>query len=124
MVKRIAIVSLLLMGTSSCFSSEPSSNIVRVRRARPASSARQVDSPILRVRIALPGDLNGNGIIDSSDVSALLEIYLGKRDPTAAELEAGDKRPKLNNKTYGDGRLLADDLNWLFRKFLGAETAP
>ncbi len=48
----------------------------------------------------LAGDMNGNGRIDEDDVSIILEVVKGYRDPTPEMLR---KDPN------GDGRLTVDD---------------
>jgi hypothetical protein len=71
-----------------------------------------------------PGDVNGDDAITLSDVQLLLQIYLGIRTPTPEEFNAGDTQPATVGLPYGDGRIRANDLNWLLRKVAGLENAP
>ena len=88
-------------------------------------------SPRVSVAVGRPhavvyGDLNGDGVVDAIDLSLALQIFVGMRQPTVAQLQAADVRPKPGTfgRPFGDGAIRADDLNWLFRRFLGLETAP
>lgn len=78
------------------------------------------------VTVVVPGDLNGDGLVDARDLKLELELFLGLRAPTTTELAAGDVRPKpgRGGLAFGDGVIGADDLNWIFRRFLGLESAP
>jgi len=82
--------------------------------------------PIVVPPPRLPGDLNGDGVVDMVDVSILLHLVLGFRSATPSELLAGDVRPKpgTGGRAFGDGALHTDDLNWVFRRALNLETSP
>ncbi len=73
-----------------------------------------------------PGDVNGDNAINIQDVTLLLQMYLDLVDPTPEQFLAGDVRPRpgTDGRTYGDGKLLGDDLNWVLRRVVGLETAP
>jgi hypothetical protein len=75
---------------------------------------------------SLAGDVNGDSHVDVQDVSLLLRIYLGLHEGASSEIAAGDNRPKPGSggRPYGDGRIGADDLNWLLRRSVGLAGAP
>ena len=80
----------------------------------------------LTVRIAHPGDVNGDGQVNALDLRAILRAFLGLESVTPLGLAAGDTRPKpgTNGLSYGDGKIRSDDVNWLLRRFVGMETVP
>jgi subtilisin family serine protease len=75
---------------------------------------------------AVPGDLDGSGIVDALDLNVAILILAGVRTPTPAELQAGDVQPfpGLEGRPYGDGRIRSNDANWIMRRLLGLVSAP
>jgi peptidoglycan/xylan/chitin deacetylase (PgdA/CDA1 family) len=73
-----------------------------------------------------PGDVNGDGVLDNADLDRLTRIYLGEHNPEAVELAMGDIRSRTarGEQLYGDGKIEADDLNWVMRRLKGLEDAP
>jgi hypothetical protein len=69
------------------------------------------------------GDLTRDGQLAINDVQLALSLLLGLRSTTAGELRAGDVRPKQGN-TMGDGRIGANDVNWILRRLVGLEANP
>lgn len=93
-----------------------------------ATGPLRLNTPTVRISVhrKAPGDLNGDEVVDAKDLTQLLEVVLGMRFPSAFELEVGDVRPKPGwyNRRYGNRQLGAEDVNWIFRRFLGLETTP
>ena len=73
-----------------------------------------------------PGDLDADGGVTVADVMIELKFFLGLRTPTAHDLIVGDPRPSTGQggRTFGDGAIRADDLNWIVRRYLGVEGEP
>jgi hypothetical protein len=73
-----------------------------------------------------PGDVTNDGTVNLEDIMLLRQFYLLRLIPTEKELLMADARPRpgKNGLPYGDGRILADDLNWVFRRALGLESVP
>jgi hypothetical protein len=69
------------------------------------------------------GDLNGDGRVTSEDVKLAFELFLNRRPPTRAEWEACDvlPRPGTEERPRGDGRIGAEDINWIMRRSLNLE---
>jgi hypothetical protein len=76
--------------------------------------------------VALPGDVNGDGKADVTDLQRLIRVYLGLITPTLRDTLAGDVRPQdgTDGRVYGDGRILSNDLNSSLRKLIGLEAWP
>ena len=71
------------------------------------------------------GDINSDGKVDAVDLTLALRIFLEGRAPSWTELQAGDVRPKASDgRRVGDGAIMADDLNWIFRRFIGLTSDP
>lgn len=65
---------------------------------------------------AIPGDTNGNGVIDISDVNTMQRMLLGLEPTREWDVPAND----LN----GDGLFTIADLSWAFRVVLGERQQP
>lgn len=65
----------------------------------------------------VPGDLDDNGQITLSDVLLALKVFLGEISLSPSLLEVNDLYPQ----GFPDGRFGSQELNWVFRRFLGLE---
>lgn len=76
-----------------------------------ASGVCQPDSckVIVKGNDALPGDVNNDGVVDIADVNMVINMMLGKTDPTAT----GD--------VNGDGQVDISDVNAVINSMLGKE---
>jgi hypothetical protein len=74
----------------------------------------------------LYGDVTRDRLVNSQDLALMAQMLLGQRAPNAAELRAGDTRPRpgTEGRAFGDGMIRAADLNWLFRRTRGLVTNP
>lgn len=72
------------------------------------------------------GDLNNDGAANAGDVIQMLRILLKTDPPTSYELRVGDVRPKpgLAGRSFGDGKIGANDVNWVLRRSVGLATHP
>jgi len=72
----------------------------------------------------LYGDANGDGMVDAQDLVAAFAVFLG--EPPSPELLATcDVRPRATDATpMGDGRISADDIQWLALRVMGIVASP
>ncbi|HEY3281800.1 MAG TPA: dockerin type I domain-containing protein [Armatimonadota bacterium] len=70
---------------------------------------------------AMPGDLNGDGKVNISDVTLSLRAAVGLYQPTPDALAAGDvsPRPGTNGRLYGDGVVNIQDVLRILRYVVG-----
>jgi|YelNatPaOPRAMG01_1025707.scaffolds.fasta_scaffold107511_2 hypothetical protein len=80
---------------------------------------------LLSIGDLLPGDADGDGAVTVLDLAIALSIFVGGPASQQA-LEALDVRPKpgTNGRPYGDGQILADDIQWLILRLNGTVTSP
>lgn len=71
----------------------------------------------IRVPAHVPGDLDDNGQITLSDLLLALKVFLGEISLPPPLLEVNDLYPQ----GFPDGRFGSQELNWVFRRFLGLE---
>ena len=67
----------------------------------------------------IPGDLNGDGLVDVRDALALLRISLGLDPITKQALANGDLAPLVNGVPQPDGKIDVGDVLVLLRKVVG-----
>jgi len=68
------------------------------------------------------GDLNGDGIVDIADALFVLQISIGLKTATPAQIFAGDVAPLVNGKPAPNGSLDISDAVIILRKALGLLT--
>jgi glutamine cyclotransferase len=57
----------------------------------------------------IPGDINGDGVLDISDALLALRFAVGLETPTADQLARGDVGPLVNGKPSADGKIDIND---------------
>ncbi|GAC1451098.1 MAG: hypothetical protein PVSMB11_12250 [Desulfuromonadaceae bacterium] len=65
------------------------------------------------------GDITGDGKIDISDAYRMLEIAVGRVQPTANDLRLGDVAPLVNGKPSPDGVIDVADVAVILRRIVG-----
>lgn len=74
------------------------------------------------------GDVNDSGSVTPGDAQAAFEIYLGRTQPTIAQLTAGDANcscPCGNNEhTEANNCITPGDSQWIFEHYLGMRILP
>lgn len=73
------------------------------------------------------GDADGDGVVTSSDVLLVFEVFTLKRtDPSPSLLKSCDVRPKpgVDGREFGDGRILSDDVRWILNSVVGGPAQP
>jgi hypothetical protein len=68
----------------------------------------------------LKGDLNNSGRIDMADALLALQIAIGLRTPSVAELAAGDVAPIVSGRSTPDGKIDIADAVAILQKAVGA----
>jgi hypothetical protein len=74
----------------------------------------------------LRGDLNGDGIVNISDVIIALRIAVGFLEPTPEQILLGDVAPKpgLDGRPFGDGVVDIRDVTRILRRSVSLEPDP
>jgi len=67
----------------------------------------------------IPGDINGDGVVNAGDVLLATRIVTGQIIPTASEFLRGDVAPLTGGTSTPDGSMNAGDLLLIQRKALG-----
>lgn len=78
-----------------------------IRTIRPTAHTRKRALARAAVAHVVPGDLDGDGKVTERDVALAMEIAVGKRKPTHAQLVAGD--------VNGQGRITVADVTRIRR---------
>jgi hypothetical protein len=65
------------------------------------------------------GDINGDGIIDILDVMLVLQISVGKLQPTYEEFVRGDVAPVINGLSVPNGKIDTGDAIVILSKLVG-----
>ncbi len=68
------------------------------------------------------GDVDGNGIVDITDALQALMIAVGRKTPSAAEIQRGDVAPLRSGKPATDGRIDVADALIILKKVVGLIT--
>ncbi|MGQ9526036.1 MAG: right-handed parallel beta-helix repeat-containing protein, partial [Armatimonadota bacterium] len=78
------------------------------------------------VTVVVRGDLNGDGVVNTKDVSAALSIALGLRPALPREVYAGDVAPVPGEggRAFGDKRVSLGDALRILRRAAGLERDP
>jgi len=77
-------------------------------------------------KAVLPGDLNGDGRVNVSDVTIALRIAVGLQAAVPAQTAAGDVAPKpgTGGRAFGDGVIDVKDVTRILRRAVGLEPDP
>jgi hypothetical protein len=89
---------------------------------------RTLEANFLYRACPLLGDVNGSGSLTPGDAQAAFEIYLGRSQPTLAQLTVGDANcscPCANMEhTEINNCITPSDSQWIFEHYLGLRTLP
>lgn len=80
----------------------------------------------LERRAVLPGDLNGDGRVNVSDVTIALRIAVGLQTAAPTQIAVGDVAPKpgTEGRPFGDGAIDVKDVTRILRRAVGLEPDP
>ena len=96
---------------------------VQASETDPDPSDNRTRFDVIRLAHLGPGDVDGEVGVSVGDVIMALHFLLGDFTPSPDQLTSADVRPKRTGG-HGDGRIGADDVNWILRKALGLEGEP
>jgi uncharacterized delta-60 repeat protein len=93
-------------------------NRIRARAGDGSGNSSAAQRTVIRYA-RVPGDLNGDGLVDIRDVLTALRMSLGLEAVTQAALEHGDVAPLVDGVSQPDGRIDVGDVLVLLRKVVG-----
>jgi uncharacterized delta-60 repeat protein len=93
-------------------------NRIRARATDGSGNTSAAQRNVIRYT-RVPGDLNGDGLVDIRDVLTALRMSLGIEPVTDAALQHGDVAPLVNGASQPDGRIDVGDVLLLLRKVVG-----